>query len=247
MRSDEPVNLEHFLQLGRRFQTIRNGIDTEKPNKDSSELINSFSEPSASACSERWFFEHLEPQQIDHFRDWLLINSTCRDFRTWGKPAFFSGKIFVIRPPILKNLLGKGSKSISAENKATALRHIRHVIAPLPYHFATSQIVTLPRYNALENLRSLTIRMICADREIILKVDSPALKRCPLPENLSSLLRDLGLPVDHLQTDLQYYIDERKHHDLMTCLAGKSYHFLRVMLARMARVPTSVSDGMLGR
>lgn len=232
MRSDMPVDLDHFLRLGRRFQT-RSGNDGEESETDS----DSYEEPDASVCSERWFLDHLDSGQKEHFRDWLLINSTCRSFRAWGKKAFFSEKVFAVSLPMLKILRGETRKIISAENIAAAQACVRHVIAPLRNTSVTSQIMILPRYHALQRLRSMSIAFqpLNAKFDILSRFSYPKLKRKQLPEELSSLLRDLGLRVDQLEMELVYEIDERDHQIQMERLADEVYPVLRVLSSYMAR------------
>lgn len=226
MRSDMPVHLEHFLQLGRRLQNIRNRDGTK------------VSEPCALTCSaEDWFLDNLDPRQVEHFRDWLLINSTCRSFRAWGKKAFFSEKIFLIRPPLMKTLSGETGKII-----ATARACIRHVIAPSPpFQFTAGELIFLPRYHALQCLRSLSIQPSYSQLDI-LSQSSPILQRNPLPEEFSSLLRNIGLRVDQLHVDLLCAKDEGMHRYQMELLADEVYLYLRVLSARKARGGFQGSD-----
>lgn len=216
MKSDMPVHLEHFLKLGRQFQkTNVNGTEISRPR-------------APPACSESWFLNHLHPSQIEPFRDWILINSTCRRFRAWGKDAFFLEKTFVIPPMFLETLIGETAKGISAENKATARASIRHVVASSPHCGIMSQLMALPRYHILERLRSLSIPLGCPESHMLLSLNSPTLESYPLPEELSSLLRDLGLQVDQLRTNLLC-----GHHEglPMSFLITTVYPHLRAMSA----------------
>lgn len=104
MRSDTPAHLEDFVQLGRRLQDMRSEHDLENLTKVSCTVKSLSSELSASACVERWFLNRMDSRQGEHFRDWLFINSTCRNFRAWGKRAFFTEKVFVISPSFLRNI-----------------------------------------------------------------------------------------------------------------------------------------------
>lgn len=113
--NDNPVGLEHFVHLGRQFQNLRQGNDIKSLARDSYEVQKRFSEPSASACSERWFLDHMDPEQMEHFRDWALVNSTCRGLRAWEKRVL-AGKTSITRPSFLDDLYGTVAKSICAEN-----------------------------------------------------------------------------------------------------------------------------------
>ena len=203
MRSDVPVYLDHFWKLGRQLQEIRNGNDTECSETDSSKIETRLSKSSGSACSESWFLQQLDPSQIEHYRDWLAINSTCRRFRALGKEAFFADKTFIFRPDLLNTLCGETTKTTRV-----ARAYMRDVIALLS-HSCASQIVTLPRYHALQSLRSLSIQIVRDDFEIFSRINAPPLKRDPLPEELSNLLRKIGLQVDRLQVDLQVDKEDR--------------------------------------
>lgn len=202
MRSDVPVYSEHFLKLGRQLQDIRNANDTESLGTDSSKVETRLSKLSASASSESWFLKKLDPSQIEHYRDWLTINSTCRRFRALGKQAFFADKTFIFQPRFFKALFRETTKTINAKNIREGQGFIRDVIAPLS-HSCSSEIIILLGYKALQSLRSLSIQIVREDFEIFSMLNAPPLQRDPLPEELSTLLRDNGFPVDRLQVDLQ--------------------------------------------
>ncbi|MCJ1465318.1 hypothetical protein MMC07_003935 [Pseudocyphellaria aurata] len=235
MRSDMPVHLEHFLQIRRRLPGILNEHEEENVFGSSgpARTEESISESSAAARSEI-FLDQLQVGQREHFRDWLLINSTCRNFRTWGKKAFFSEKIFVIRPPFLKNLCEESAKGIGAENLAAARAYIRHVIAPLNVCLA-SRFINVPRYHTFQNLRSLSLQTGCPDKDIFLGANSPTMKRYPLPKTLSALLRAIGLQTDQLQMEVQYHNDDKEHQVLMKLLADTVYPYLRIFSVRDAK------------
>ncbi|MCJ1263544.1 hypothetical protein MMC22_003414, partial [Lobaria immixta] len=138
MITDGPVDLEYIMQMGRRLQDIRNGTDTEN------------AEPSSLVGPERWILNSLVPWRREHLLDWFLINSTCCSSRACGRKAFFSEKIFELRPSFMKTLYRKTAR-ISDEDRATALACISHVIAPV-LSGAEAEIILLPRYHALQQL-----------------------------------------------------------------------------------------------
>lgn len=191
MRSPKPVHLEHFWRLGRLLQSIRHGNDTQK-SKAASCIKNPSSDSSASACSESFFFDQLDPGQIEHFRDWLLINSTCRRFRAWGKIAFFSEKIFLVRPACVKRL---------CKNIPVARPLIRHVIALLPPVY--NPFYALPQYQPLERLRTLVISRDCSNSKLLSMSNGPQPERCSFPEELLSLVQDIGLQINQLKIYLE--------------------------------------------
>ena len=192
MRSDKPVHLEDFWRLGRLLQNIRNGDDTRKSIAASCKLKDPGSESSASACSESVFLNQLDPGQIEHCRDWLLINSTCRKFRAWGKIAFFSEKIFLVRPTCVKRL---------CRNIPAARPLIRHVIALLPPVY--NPFYALSQYQPLERLRSLLISRDCTNSSLLSMSNGPQFERCSFPEKLLSFVQDIGLQNNQLKIYLQ--------------------------------------------
>lgn len=245
MRSDVPVHLEHFLRLGRQFQKIRNGNDTESSVTESYKVENRLLESGASASSESWFLNQLDSAHTEHFRDWLLINSSCRRFRTWGKKVFFSEKVFIFTSPFLRTLCAGTTKTIGAENVRTAQACIRHVIVPLSYGGTAGQFITLPRYHFLQSLRSLRIQTGCyCDRDILSMFKVPPLKRYPLPEELLTLLRGIGLQVNQLRIDIQHRNEfmrvrelqldlqlDNEHQSQVELLADQVYSYLRTLAA----------------
>lgn len=240
MRSDTPVHWEHFLKLGRQYrrqcQNTRTRKNTNRSGKDACEVRK---ELGTSTGSEGWFLDHLHLGQKEHFRDWRLINSTCRSFRAWGKSAFFSEKIFVVGPRFLNILTGETeNKSISTENIVTARACIRDVIARFACGTHASQFMALPRYHVLQRMRSLSIHLQCNRLEVLSSRNLPALGRYPVPEELLTLLRDLGLRVDQLQLSVQHK-NAREHRFQMEVLADQAFQILRT---KAAEVRLGLSD-----
>lgn len=242
MRSRTPVHLERFLQLGRQFQNIRQGNDPQNPGTDSSVVENSFPESNAFACSERWFLSQLHDEQIEHFQDWLLINSTCRRFRALGKRAFFSEKTFIIRPVFLNYFCRETTKGNSAENIAIARVSIRHVIAAFSFHSLESQFIGLPRYHTLQRLRSLSIQISGHGVGIPSRLALPIFQRYSLPKKLSSLLQELGLRVDQLEMDVQHDDIWNARQRQSELLVNNVYPFLQMYFAWKARGKLRGSD-----
>lgn len=234
MRSDTAVNLEHFPQLGRPWRRVFNKSDIKIPATDSRVLKPVLlSCPYSSSKSHR--LDVLDAHQTEHYQDWLFINSTCFRFRAIGKKAFFSEKVFIISPRLLKDLRGETGRSISAEDKATAREYIRHAIAPLPHPSSASQYLTLARYNSLEQLRSLTIHIkVPDDSHIFIRLNPSKFTKGPLPDEFLNLLRDIGLRVDQLQMDLQLDVNDSSVHyqDPMKSLVDIVYPLLRALSAR---------------
>lgn len=235
MRSDMPVQMEHFLDVGRRLEGVRKKLDFRAKVAASSE----------SACAERFFLEELDPGQKEHFLDFVFVNSTCRALRAAGKRAFFAGKIFVIGPPFLRKLCG-ATPRLGAENLEIAKACIGHVIAPIPNVGSPCEFITLPRYHALQRLRTLNIRTGCWDMVVFSSVNEPTIQRHALPEELLGLLGGIGVRVDRLEIDIQYDTEDsgEKHHQLqMGLLPTRIYPILRLLAARRATGRFQISAG----
>lgn len=121
MANDEPLHLQHFIDLGRT-------VHPPDPAYDDLDADHQFR---THLTSRDWWFEKLEPSQKIHFVDWLLINGTCRRFRVFGKPAFFSQKKFVIAPDLLLILEGQQGRNMAAADKKMALCRITRVVTPI--------------------------------------------------------------------------------------------------------------------
>ncbi|MCJ1465712.1 hypothetical protein MMC07_004331 [Pseudocyphellaria aurata] len=229
MRSDQLVHMEHFLEVGRKLESFRNGVDFRAKVAKSSE----------SACVELFFLAELDKLasgQKQHFLDFILVNSTCHALRAAGKRAFFSGKIFVISPQFLRELC-KATPRISAENLAMAMACIRHVIAPIRNVDSPGGFITLPRYHMLQSLRLLHVRIGGHEMVVDSSVNLPTLRRHPLPTELSGLLGEIGLRVDQIKVDIQYdtkNAGEGLHELRMELLPIRIYPFLRLLAARKA-------------
>lgn len=219
MSSKTPAHLEHILRMGRRFLNFRSGMDTIP------------SEREGLTDTELWFL--LDPHQIEHFRDWLLINSTCRRFRRCGGKAFFEEKVFIIRPQFLKTLYGETAKGFSAENMR---KYIHQVVVPVPLLHLKSQLITLPRFHALERLDHLSVQPHFHSFDLFSGLRSPALTSKPLPEELSSLLEDMGLRADQLEMQLLLRDDTEQYIFQGTYLVDQVYPVLRTFAVWRAKV-----------
>lgn len=127
--SDVPLRLEEFIELGKSHR--ERGVTRESP-----------------ALSYHLFHEKLHPSQQEHYLHWLAINGTSRNFRECGKEAFFSGKIFIISPTLLKDLQDGSCKNMSASDKAAIFSDALHVIVPLRHASVQTQFSKMPMYNA---------------------------------------------------------------------------------------------------
>lgn len=261
MRSETSVDLERFVQVGRRLQDVRDGKKVEHSQqhfwgvRETNTEFWFFNQMGSlqredevkETHNEDWFLNQIGFLQGEHFQDWLMINSTCRGFRKWGKKAFFSEKVFMIQPAFLKSICDETTKVMSAANVAIARERIRHVIVPLPVVGMGGQFITLPRYHALKSLRSINLQKGCAHVEVLSNLKLPGLNQYPLPKELESLLRAIGLRVDQLQMDLQ--MDEKCdicwgspgiRSDRMHYLNKQVYPCLRVFAAIKAKVAARI-------
>ncbi|MCJ1463874.1 hypothetical protein MMC07_002483 [Pseudocyphellaria aurata] len=193
MSSAMPVDLENFLTIGQRYRRVRKWLEGQ--GADNCEI---------SAWSKQYFLDRLDPTQMEHYEDWVVINSTCRAFRTCGRKAFFSTKTFVISPEFLHVLRIPAAQSISAGKslKVTALANIRQVVVPIEYCWPPI-LKLIPDFHAFARFRSLTIEPHHGGYHCGSKALVASAKRGPLPESVSSVLRSNGLRLDDLQVDAQ--------------------------------------------
>ena len=219
MSSKTPAHLEHILRMGRRFLSFRSGIDTIP------------SEREGLTDTELWFL--FDPPQLEHCRDWQLINCTCRRFRRCGGKAFFEEKVFMIRPQFLKTLHGETAKGFSAENMR---RYIHQVVVPLPISHLKSELITLPRFHALERLDHLSVQPHFHNFDLFSGLRSPPLIHKPLPEELLTLLQDMGVRVDQLEMQLLLRDDTEQYIFQGTYLVDQVYPALRTFAVWRAKV-----------
>ncbi|CAF9916670.1 MAG: hypothetical protein ALECFALPRED_010815 [Alectoria fallacina] len=131
--------------------------------QDFTELGEWHREPNTQAAwsypgSRNWFLTMLTSSQKEHYLDWLVVNGTSRRFRACGKWAFWSQKILIIPPSLLKALEDGSCKNVSAPDKAAIFSRARHIIASLPGQSIGSHFMKLPDYNAFTRTRVLSIQ-----------------------------------------------------------------------------------------
>lgn len=63
-----------------------------------------------------------------------------------------------------------------------ARKYIHKVVVPLPIFHVPSQLITLPRFHALQRLRHLSIQPYFRNSDLLWKLSSPNLSQKPLPE-----------------------------------------------------------------
>lgn len=171
--SENLVDLERFVRMGQELEKKR--------------LRRAGQRPLAVSTSRRWWFDHLPPSQLEHLKDWLFVNSTCRRWRAFGKQLFYAHKLFIIRPDFLDHL---ESNDWPYGDLKSAKVEIRAIQAPIPHGGA---LWRLPRYHLFPSLQRLNIKLPTSRRKLM------AIK---LPDYLLGHLRTVGLRVDELQMDL---------------------------------------------
>ena len=205
MASQVPFDLERFLGL-------RNDCQDESMSGDSQDVHS-------------WSLEKLSLLQREHYRDWLTVNATCRGFKECGTLPFFSEKMLIITPRLLKTLRYDHCKSISASDKAAIFSHARHVIAALPTAILSSDLTMMSMYNAFTAMRVLSVQAFPHDGGdlIVLPSDVASIptvsnfliseepeyllltrivKRLPAPQTLLNSLRAANLHLERMEVDL---------------------------------------------
>lgn len=214
MRSDIPVHLQGFRELGRKGKAL----DSE--DADKLKACSSRKSKARSSQKSGWLLRHLDmgSSQSEHFQDWLLINSTCRSFRAWGMKAFFSEKIFFGTDSFWLITWANG---LSAESVAVAREGIRHVIVQHRRDYFLAIIATITK-KILPCLRRMSLLLCCPNFATPLALHSFQCLRRPLPKSFSKFLRNIGVPVDRLQMDIVFGKDrrynEREPDDKVHCL-----------------------------
>ncbi|CAD6585444.1 MAG: hypothetical protein ASARMPRED_002164 [Alectoria sarmentosa] len=138
--SETPLYLQDFIDTGKWHQNLNTQVARSYPG------------------AHDWFLTHLTSSQKEHYLDWLVVNGTSRRFRACGKLAFFSEKILIIPPSLLKALQGGSCRNVSAPDKAAIFSHARQIIASLPGRSIGSHFMKLPDYNAFTRMRVLSIQ-----------------------------------------------------------------------------------------
>ena len=70
----------------------------------------------------------LPNHQRPHLSDWRAVVGTCRRFRTTGKMAFFSQKVFVMGPLLALQLQDLRLPYLSVEDQQMAVKYISSII-----------------------------------------------------------------------------------------------------------------------
>ena len=90
----------------------------------------------------------LSPDQKPHLSDWRAVTGTCRRFRRIGKMAFFSQKVFVMRPRLASQLQKQQVACLSVEDQQIAVRCIRSIVWIVDSTTSPSSFLTLSRQMA---------------------------------------------------------------------------------------------------
>lgn len=225
MAYDEPLHLQHFIDLGRMPHP-------PDPAWDDLDVDYHFR---THLSSKDWWFEHLEPSQKIHFIHWLLVNSTCQRFRVFGKPAFFSQKNFVITPNLLRGLEGQQVRNMAVADQSMALFRISQVVTPFGRVSAGASFIGLKRYQRLLPRLSNIDIYTYDPRYAIMQTLKEASTHAP-PQKLRNLLREVGLDPKRIHVSLLYPDDEDSRQEQVAGLCDNVYPFLQVLADRKAKM-----------
>lgn len=143
--------------------------------------------------------------QLQHQREWVIVNSVCRRWRFTGPKVFFNQKTFVITTALLKALLAGHHKTLTSPNyHFRILENIHYVVAPMGGPGTASDFLVLPRYqHAFSNLQSLDILTCVVKHNILHEYCVPrfwALPRDKEPyRELMECLAGIGFQLDELE------------------------------------------------
>lgn len=244
--SEIPLYLQDFIDMGKWHQTLTTQAARSYPG------------------ARDWFLTQLTSSQREHYLDWLVVNGTSRRFRACGKLAFFSEKILIIPPSLLKALQDGSCKNVSAPDKAAIFSHARHIIASLPGKSIGSHFMKLPNYNAFTRMRVLSIQLLryapiaiplCPATILPLLTLETALtpmasqpfprhdinllegtpKRHSAPQELLSLLEGIDLQVGRFEVDLILPDTDNARRYVIDELADQVYPYLRFVCQQKAK------------
>ena len=230
MQSDIPVQTALLARLADRSRSEK----TPSPMTAASTLITVEQLP-LEYCPQplcQWFtrVQHqsrclcdLNPKkdhQVKHLKDWVLANGVSHRFRRLAKEAFFTAKVFVIKPKILAHLQASTTTS-------SLLEHSQRIIVPLPACSAESAWLTLPRYQQFTNLRVLAIWPGTDRHNDFPDMLSGKLKQEPASELIQTLLRDIGLERDNLRIDMIRSANDKWWHSEMIPIEKRVVPYLR--------------------
>ena len=251
MTSTEPVNFPELVELNHGTQRRRSNSDLEKEVKEAKKRHAAIRErittdphyhkygrrdgpptSSADTCLPG-LADHSRGShsQFLHFRDWCLVNRTCRALRAIGRRLFFVKKTFLITPSFLNALETGRVRNMTASDIALARECIHEIFIPLRSTGAAAPYIKLPRYNYFTNLRKLSIQPLPAFEYYFSNKRTIA-----LPQELSDLLRGIGVPVDKWNMELVCDSNKNAKRDMLGSLIHDVYPLLQVLVnARAAR------------
>ncbi|KAL8978343.1 MAG: hypothetical protein Q9205_006048 [Flavoplaca limonia] len=158
--------------------------------------------------------------QAKHLKDWVLANGVSHRFRRLAKEAFFTAKVFVIKPKVLHQLQASATTS-------SLLKYSQRIVVPLPACSAESAWLTLPRYQQFTNLRVLAIWPGTDRYNEFPNIVSGKLKQEPASELIQTLLRDIGLERDNLRIDMIRSANDEWWHSDMIPIETRVVPYLR--------------------
>ena len=244
MASDVPVHLELFMDMNRVWDIYQVGIQRSRiiPWADTKDEHLSRNATTALRFSRTWWLDLLPKSQIEHYLDWLLINSTCHRMRECGKSAFFREKPFIITTGFQTALRENTVRNMRPCDVALAKACIRDVIVPIGSHRGTA-FINLPKLHLFKDLRSLNLYMP-ARRDGVLeqRANKTLLVESP-PKELLAMLKALGLQVDKLTFHLSIVNNPPNPRRVpIEELEQGIYPLLKMLVERRAKLETKVSE-----
>ena len=203
--SNVPFHLRLFVEMARDPDKFTDG-KKRNVKVDNLKVLSMISptdfvapgRTTASPLSEAWWLQVLPRSQIEHYRDWIFMNSTCHQMRAWGCHIFFREKIFIIDPDDHDQLRGSGIpgmnpiiSSLIKENVSNVALPIRGMI-PRPW-------INIPKiHQAFNNLHTLNVYVPAISKEVY-EWTAERFTVVPPPQELQQMFRSLGPRLfDHL-------------------------------------------------
>lgn len=218
MASDVPVYFWLFMNFTRDVRSHTNKGGHMFPSQPTGAFLHDVS---------------LPENQKEHYLDWRIVTSISHDLRSYGEPAFFHSKTFIIPPTMLRVLQDSKARS---SNFDMAIERIQHIAVPVSNFVNGSDFITLPKYHFFTRLSTLTIRAPDSTGRIL---DAYAWDRQwprETPMELLELLRRLGLRVDRIEVKL--VVIEKEEDEVPLCIDNLErgvYPLLRTLVRRRAK------------
>ena len=175
------------------------------------------------------FIHHvsLPEDQKRHYVDWRIVTSTSHRIRSYGKPAFFHAKTFVISPTMLQVLTDQKPQSSTFD---LAIDHIRHIMVPVSGLMNGMDYVILPKCHLFRCLKTLMIRVPDKIRQIMDGHTNDGLWPREAPKEFLEVLGGLGLRVDEVKVKIEVVAKENKIPSHTKIMQRRVYPMLRNLI-----------------